>query len=94
MCVECMSMAVTVEIHSTGKLPAERAEIGAVIEQALADRPGDWHVSIIGSQGSEQWQLRITGQNGFERTYHLEGSSGEHSAQVIGRIVAAMVPRA
>jgi len=86
-------MAVTVEIQHTGCVPSERAEIAALIEHALADRPGDWHVSIIGSQANDRWELRIVGPNAFERSYSLEGSAGEHEPGTIGSIVARMAPR-
>jgi len=85
-------MAVSVEIHHTGCDPGQRAEIAAHIERALADRPGGWKISIIGSQGNDRWEMTITGPNGFERTYALEGTAGEHRPQAIGRIVAKMVP--
>jgi hypothetical protein len=84
-------MSVTIEIHNTGKLPDERAEIAAIVEHALSDKAGDWNVSIIGSQSSDQWQMRIAGPNEFERSYTLEGSAGEHQAITIGRIVSRMV---
>ena len=86
------SMAVMVEMHHTGCVPVVRSEIMAIIEHALADRPGDWRVSIIGSQANDRWEMRITGPNAFERSYTLEGSSGEHEPQVIGNLVARMVP--
>ena len=84
-------MAVRIEIHHTGSGPGERAEIAAVIEHAMADRPGDWNVSIIGSQASDRWELRIAGPNGFERSYALEGTAGEHESRTISSIVARMV---
>jgi hypothetical protein len=84
-------MAVLVEMHHTGSQPAVRAEIVALIEHALADRPGDWRVSIIGSQANDRWEMRIAGPNVFERSYTLEGSAGEHGPQVIGKLVARMV---
>jgi hypothetical protein len=43
----------SVEMQLTGCVPAVRAELAAFIEHALADRPGDWRVSIIGSQANE-----------------------------------------
>jgi len=86
-------MAVSVEIHHTGSDPGQRAEIAALIEHALADRPGDWKVSIIGSQANDRWEMTISGPNGFERTYMLEGAAGECEPQIIGRIVAKMVPK-
>ena len=85
-------MAVSVEMHHTGCVPVVRAEIAAIIEHALADRPGDWRVSIIGSQANDRWEMKITGPNAFERSYTLEGSAGEHEPQAIGTLVARMVP--
>ena len=85
-------MAVSVEIHHTGSDAGERAEIAAHIEHALADQPGEWKVSIIGSQGGDAWEMKICGPSGFERTYTLEGTAGETEPQAIARIVAKMVP--
>ena len=87
------SMAVSVEIHHTGCEPGMRVEIAAVIEHALADRPGDWRVLIIGSQANDGWEMKIAGPNGFERSYTLDGSAGQHEPQVIGKLVARMVGR-
>jgi hypothetical protein len=84
-------MAVSVEMHHTGCVPAVRSEIGAIIEHALADRPGEWRVLIIGSQANDKWEMRITGPNAFERSYTLEGTAGEHEPNVIGKLVARMV---
>lgn len=84
-------MAVSVEIHHTGSDPGQRAEIQAHIEHALADRSGEWKVSIIGSQESDVWEMKIVGPNGFERTYPLEGTAGEHEPHAIAHIVAKMV---
>jgi len=86
-------MAVMVEMHHTGCVPAVRAEIAAIIEHALADRHGDWRVSIVGSQANDRWEMKIAGPNAFERSYTLEGSSGEHEPHVIGKLVARMVGR-
>lgn len=84
-------MAISVEIHHTGSDPGQRADITAQIEHVLADRGGDWQVSILGSQANDRWELKIMGPNGFERTYMLEGASGETEPQTIARIVAKMV---
>jgi hypothetical protein len=46
-------MAVTVEVHHTTE-PEMRAEVVAVIEHVLADRAGDWRVSIIASQANDR----------------------------------------
>jgi|CZLA01.1.fsa_nt_gi hypothetical protein len=90
-CFYTGSMAVMIEMHLTGCAPAVRSEIAAIIEHAVADRPGDWRVLIIGSQANDRWEMKITGPHAFERSYVLEGSSGEHEPQIIGRIVARMV---
>jgi hypothetical protein len=84
-------MAVLVEMHHTGD-SALRAEVVAAIEHVLTDRAGDWRVSIIGSQANDRWEVKIAGPNGFERSYTLDGCSGEHRPEVIRVIVGKMVP--
>jgi len=84
-------MAVLVEMHNTGD-PGVRADVVARIEHVLADRPGEWRVSIVGSQENDRWELKITGPNGFERACTLEGSAGQHEPEVIRAIVGKMVP--
>jgi hypothetical protein len=84
-------MAVLVEMHHVGE-PGLRAEVVAVIEHVLADQPGDWRVSIVGSQANDRWEMKIVGPNGFERSYTLEGSAGEHEPQVIAKLVSRMLP--
>ena len=61
-------MAVTVEMHNIGD-PGTRAEIVGLIEHVLSDRPGDWRVSIFGSQANDRWEMKINGPNGFEQSY-------------------------
>jgi hypothetical protein len=68
---------VTIELHNTGN-PELRAEIPAVVEHVLSSGPGVWCLSIIGTQANDEWQMKITGPNAFERSYILEGSMGEH----------------
>jgi hypothetical protein len=84
-------MAVSVELQHTGDSGLQ-AEVRAIIEHVLVDRPGDWRVSIIGSQANDRWEMRIMGPNAFERSYTLEGSAGEHEPHVIGKLIARMVP--
>jgi hypothetical protein len=85
-------MAVSVEMQHASREPVVRAEIAAIIEHALADRPGEWRVLIIGSQANDRWEMKIAGPNAFERSYTLEGAAGEHEPHVIGTLVARMVP--
>ena len=83
-------MAVTVEMHNTGELEFQR-DVTAMIEHVLADRRGDWRVSILGTQGSDRWEMKILGPNAFERSYTLEGAAGEHEPKRIATLVARMV---
>ncbi len=85
-------MAVSVEMQHTRCEPGTRAEIAALIEHALADRPGDWQVLIIGSQANDRWEMKIVGPSAFERSYTLEGSAGEHRPEVIRAILGRMLP--
>jgi hypothetical protein len=85
-------MAVTVEMQNTADLGLQR-DVVASIERALADRPGDWRVSIIGSQANDKWEMKIIGPNAFERSYTLEGSSGEHRSETIRVLLGKLVPR-
>ncbi len=84
-------MAVTVEIQNTGD-PGLWAEVVATVEHVLADRPGDWRVSIIGSQANDRWEMKIFGPNAFERSYTLEGSTGEHRPEVIRHLLGKLLP--
>jgi hypothetical protein len=84
-------MAVTVEMHNTGDAERQR-DLVAIIEHIFADRPGDWRVEILGSQGTDRWEMKITGPNAFERSYTLEGSLGQHELNVVAAIIARMLP--
>jgi hypothetical protein len=82
-------MGVTVEMHNTGDAKRQR-DVVAIVEHVLSDRPGDWRVFIIGSQANDRWEMKITGPNGFERSYTLEGTAGEHEPHAIAAVVARM----
>lgn len=84
-------MAVTVEMHNTGDAELRRDAI-ARIEHVLSERPGDWRVVIIGSQANDNWEMRITGPNAFERSYTLEGALGQHEPSSMAAIIARMLP--
>jgi hypothetical protein len=62
-------MGVSVEVHVTAVAPGQRSEIAAIVEHVLADRSGDWRVSIIGARANDLWEMKITGPNAFERSY-------------------------
>jgi hypothetical protein len=85
-------MAGSVEMQHTGN-PASQRDVAAVIEHVLADRPGDWRVSIVGSQANDRWEMKIVGPNAFERSYTLEGVAGEHRPEAIRVILGKMLPK-
>jgi hypothetical protein len=84
-------MAVTVETHNTGDANLQR-DLVAIVEHVLSDRPGDWRVVILGSQGSDRWELKVTGPNAFERSYTLEGQLGQHEPGTVAGIITKMLP--
>jgi precorrin-3B methylase len=84
-------MPVCVEFHNTGDATM-RSEVQAVIEHVLSDRPGEWRVSIVGSCAREDWEIKIEGLNGFERSYTLVGGAGEHGPVVIGNLLLRLLP--
>jgi len=84
-------MPVTIETQNTGDANLRR-DLVARIEHLFADRPGDWRVVIVGSKGSDRWEMKITGPNAFERSYTLEGALGQHEPGIVSAIVARMLP--
>jgi hypothetical protein len=84
-------MGVSIELQNLGDAQLCR-EITAQVEHALSDRQGAWRVSIAASRASENWEMRIEGPHGFERSYSLAGSAGEHQPETISRLIAQLVP--
>ena len=83
-------MGVTGELQNLGDAQLCR-EIVARIEHALSELRGEWRVSIAGSRASENWEMRVEGPNGFERTYTL--AAGEHEPEAIRRLIVRLVPK-
>jgi hypothetical protein len=84
-------MAVTVEMQNTGD-PRARAEVVATIEHALSDRQGEWQVSIVGSRENDNWEMKIDGPKGFQRSYTLAGGAGEHQPNAIRLLLLKLLP--
>jgi hypothetical protein len=84
-------MAVSLELQNTGD-PSIGPEVRALVEHHLSDRPGDWRVSIVGSRENDSWEMKVLGPNGFERSYTLVGSAGEHQPLVIGNVLLRLLP--
>ena len=84
-------MGVTIELQNLGDAQLSR-EIVASIEHALSDKSGEWRVSIAGSRGSENWEMRVEGPSGFERSYTLSSVAGQHEPEAIRRLILQLVP--
>jgi hypothetical protein len=84
-------MGITIELQNLGDAQLCR-EITAHVEHAFSDRKGDWRVSIAGSRASENWEMRIEGPNGFERSYSLSAAAGEHEPAAIRTLVRRLMP--
>jgi hypothetical protein len=84
-------MPVLVELHNAGDATI-RKEVQAVVEHVLSGRPGEWRVSIVGSRAKEDWEMKVEGPNGFERSYTLVGSAGEHQPMTIGNLLVRLLP--
>jgi hypothetical protein len=84
-------MPVTVEIQNTGD-SRRRREILVVIEHLLGDRAGDWRVSIVGSRANDNWEMKVEGPTGFERSYTLAGIAGEHESEAIRNVLLKLLP--
>lgn len=84
-------MGVTIELHNLGNAQLCR-EITVHLEHAFSGRQGEWRVSITGSRAAENWDLRVEGPNGFERSYALSADAGEHDPAAIRTLVLKLVP--
>ena len=89
--VKCNAMGVTIDLQNLGDAQLSR-EVVASIEHALIDKLGEWRVSIAGSRATENWEMRVEGPNGFERSYTLAGATGEHEPEEIRRLILQLVP--
>jgi len=83
-------MAVIVEMQNTGDV-ANRSELIASIEHALCQEPGDWRIWIIGSHGSDAWEMKVEGPHGFERRITLNGSLGEHQPEGVRPLLVRLL---
>src|SRR6266404_2268500 len=84
------AMGVTIELQNLGDAELCR-EIAVGIEHALSEKTGEWRVSIAGSRETENWDMRVEGPNGFERTYTLSGAAGQHGPDAIRKMILQLV---
>jgi hypothetical protein len=73
--VKCTVMGVTVELQNLRDAQLCR-EIAANIKHVLSEKSGEWRVSIAGSRAAQNWDMRVEGPNGFERSYTLSAEAG------------------
>ena len=84
---------MTIEMHNTGDSRV-RKEILAGVEHVLSDAAGEWRVSIVGSRANDNWEMKVEGPRGFERSYTLVGKAGEHQPEAIRNVlIKLLAPR-
>jgi hypothetical protein len=83
-------MGVSIELQNLGDAELGR-EISVGIEHALSEKVGEWRVSIAGSHETENWDLRIEGPNGFERSYTLSRAAREHEPEAIRKMILQLI---
>jgi hypothetical protein len=80
-----------IEMQNTGDARA-RTEILAGVEHVLSDVAGEWRVSIVGSRANDNWEMKVEGPQGFERSYPLVGAAGEHHSDAIRNVLVKRLP--
>jgi hypothetical protein len=48
-------------------------------------------VSIVGSRANDNWEMKVEGPRGFERSYTLLGEAGEHP-DAIRNVLVKLLP--
>ena len=81
---------MTIEMQNTGDSRARR-EIPAGVEHVLSDVAGEWRVSIVGSRANDNWEMKVEGLQGFERSYTLVGEAGEHRPEAIRNVLIKLL---
>jgi len=84
-------MAVTIEMQNTGDSRARR-EIIAGVEHVLSDVAGEWRVSIVGARANDNWEMKVEGPRGFERSYTLVCDAGGHQPEAIRNVLMKLLP--
>ena len=72
---------MAVEMQHTGA-PAVSTETRAVIEHVLADRPGDWRISIVGSQANDRWEMNYSWAEWVRALLYAGGFCGAARARL------------
>ena len=83
-------MGITIELQNLGDARLCR-DITAQLEHAFSGQLGEWRVSIAGSRAAANWDLRVEGPNGFERSYTLSAGVGEHEPASIRTLLLRLL---
>jgi hypothetical protein len=49
-------------------------------------------VSIVGPHTNDNWEMKVEGPEGFERTYTLVGGTGKQEPMSIGKLLLKLLP--
>ena len=49
-------------------------------------------MSIVGSRANDNWEMKVEGPRGFERSYTLVGDAGEHQPEAIRNVLIKLLP--
>jgi len=60
--------------------------------RSLATNLESGECPFIVSRTNDNWEMSIEGPKGFERSYTLAGSAGEHQPIVIGSLLLGLLP--
>jgi len=75
--------------------PDRRAEADALANEPISEKPFMVSLRIadkVGSHAKDDWEMKLEGPAGFERSYTLAGGAGEHQPAAIGSLVAKLLP--
>ena len=76
---------MTIEMQNTGD-----SRTGSEI--LASEVAGEWRVSIVGSRANDNWEMKVEGPQGFERSYTLVGEAGEHRPEAIRNMLIKLLP--
>ena len=48
-------------------------------------------MSIVGSHANDNWEMKVEGSEGFERTYTLVGVTGEYQPMAIEKLLLKLL---
>jgi hypothetical protein len=49
-------------------------------------------MAIVGSRENDNWELKIEGPKGFERSFTLIGGAGQHQPDAVRHLLLKLLP--